>query len=99
MRPSCSRSDITLRTDAGDSGVVIKREILREPSLSWARLTCVAPIGTSWDNKRSIQTRAEWSIPAAQFKPDGFARSAIAKFVHARRATAASPLVGRDARP
>src|SRR5262249_8694488 len=43
----------------------------------WARLTCVAPIGTSWDNDRSIQTRAEWSIPAAQFKPDGFAHSTI----------------------
>jgi hypothetical protein len=45
--------------------------------LSWARLTCVAPIGTSWDNDRSVQTRAEWSIPAAQFKPDSFTPSAI----------------------
>src|SRR5215831_14046553 len=29
----------------------------RERSLSWARLTCVVPIGTSWDNDLSVQTQ------------------------------------------
>src|SRR5262249_50078762 len=34
----------------------ICRKISRERSLSWARLTWVAPMGTSWDNDRSVRT-------------------------------------------
>src|SRR5712691_1172174 len=40
----------------------------RERSLSWARLTWVAPIWTSWANDRSFGPR-ELSIWARKFKP------------------------------
>ena len=56
MRPRCSRSDITLRTEAGDSVIGNKRARLREPTGSPVEASVIPR--TRWcDVGPSVQTR------------------------------------------